>query len=80
MNGTVGQAKWRPGGRAVRVDGYRNQPGNTVEIIGLNRCRIVLLVVPPYKNPDDAHTMMMTAAAANNASTVDGLLMLAPLG
>ena len=63
------------GGRAVRLDGYRNQPGHTIEIIGLNRRRIVLLVVPQAKSPDDAHTTMMTAAAANNASTIDGLLM-----
>jgi len=63
------------GGRTVRIDGYRNQPESTVEIIGLYRRRIVLLVVPPHENPDDAHTMMMIAAALNNATTVDGLLM-----
>jgi hypothetical protein len=62
------------GGRAVRLDGYQNQPPNSVEILGLDRSRITLLVVPPSAGPDDAHTTMMAAAAAQNASTVSDLL------
>ena len=48
---------------------------NTIEVLGLNRKRIVLLVVPPHTDPDHAHASMMAAAAPSNASTVGGLLM-----
>ncbi|CQD20519.1 hypothetical protein BN000_04937 [Mycobacterium europaeum] len=68
-------AKLATGGRTVRLDGYRLQPVNTVEVLGLNRDKIVLLVVSPHADPDQAHTIMMTAAGPNNASTVAGLLM-----
>lgn len=61
-------------GRVVRLGGYTRQPVNTIEVIGLNRNRIVLLVVPAHTDPDDAHTTMMAAAAPNNAASVDGLL------
>ncbi len=64
------------GGHAVRLDGYRLQPPNTVEVLGLNRNRIVLLVVPPHTDPDRAHATMMAAAAPDDDSTVDGLLMI----
>lgn len=66
--------KLATGGRRVRLDGYRRQPTNTIEVLGLNRNRIGLLVVPPNTNPDLAHESMMTAAAAHNASTVANLL------
>jgi Family of unknown function (DUF5994) len=68
-------AKFVTGGRNVRLDGYRRQPVNTLEVVGLNRDKLLLLVVPPYTDPDDAHTAMMAAAAPNNDSTVEGLLM-----
>jgi len=61
-------------GRTVRLDGYRLQPVNTVEVLGLNRKRIVLLVVSPQADPDQAHAIMMTAAGPNNALTVNSLL------
>lgn len=64
------------GGRAVRLDGYRIQPLNTIEVLGLDGERLTLLVIPPPTVPDDAHTTMMTAAHPNNAATVDGLLMI----
>jgi hypothetical protein len=63
------------GGRAVRLDGYRRQPINTIEILGLDGGRITLLVISPHTDADDAHTIMMTAAQPSNAATVDGLLM-----
>lgn len=68
------------GGRTVRLDGYRLQPLNTIEVLGLDgdRDRLTLLVIPPRTDPDDAHTTMMTAAQSNNAATVDGLLMISP--
>jgi hypothetical protein len=71
-------AKLATGGRAVRLDGYRLQPPNTIEVLGLNRKRIVLLVVPPYTDPERAHTTMMAAAGPDNDSTVDGLLLFSP--
>jgi hypothetical protein len=67
-------AKLATGGRKVRLDGYRLQPINTLEVLGLNRNKTLLLVIPPYTDPDHAHTAMMAAAAANNDSTVDDLL------
>jgi hypothetical protein len=67
--------KLATGGRTVRLDGYRLQPPNTVEVLGLNRNRIALLVVPPHTDPDHAHATMMAAAGPNNVSTVGGLLM-----
>ena len=67
-------AKLATGGRAVRLDGYRLQPINTVEVLGLNRNKIALLVVPPNTDPDEAHATLMAAAAPGNDSTVDSLL------
>jgi hypothetical protein len=61
-------------GRTVRLDGYHRQPVNTVEVLGLNRKRIILLVVSPHANPDQAHAIMMTAAGPDNALTVESLL------
>lgn len=70
--------KLATGGRAVRLDGYRRQPLNTIEVRGLDddRPRLILLVIPPRTDPDDAHTTMMAAAQPESAATVDGLLMI----
>ncbi|OBB65855.1 DUF5994 family protein [Mycobacterium sp. 852014-50255_SCH5639931] len=68
-------AKFLTGGRTVRLDGYRLQPVNTVEVLGLNRAKTVLLVVSSDADPDDAHAIMMTAARPSDASTVEGLLI-----
>ena len=62
------------GGRAVRLDGYRLQPANTLQVLGLGREKILLLVIPPHTDPDIAHEAMMTAAAPSDASTVADLL------
>ncbi|SPM30677.1 DUF5994 family protein [Mycobacterium terramassiliense] len=67
-------AKFATGGRTVRLDGYHRQPVNTVEVLGLNRSKIVLLVVSPHADPEQAHAIMMTAAGPSNAATVDSLL------
>jgi hypothetical protein len=66
--------KLATGGRSVRLDGYRLQPVHTVEVLGLNREKIVLLVVAPHADPEQAHTIMMTAAGPNDASNVASLL------
>jgi Family of unknown function (DUF5994) len=75
---TETSAKLTSGGRAVRLDGYHRQLANTVEVIGLNRNRIALLVVSANTKPDDAHTTLMAAAAPSDNSTVDSLLMITP--
>jgi hypothetical protein len=62
------------GGRAVRLDGYRLQPANTLQVLGLGREKILLLVIPPHTEPEIAHEAMMTAAAPNDAATVGDLL------
>jgi Family of unknown function (DUF5994) len=67
-------AKFATGGRMVRLDGYRLQPANTVEALGFDYNKIVLLVVSPQADPDQAHAIMMTAAGPDNALTVDSLL------
>jgi hypothetical protein len=64
------------GGRLVRLKGSRLQPINTLEIRGLNRKKIQLLVVPAHIDPERAHNTMMSAAAPNNASTVEDLLVM----
>ncbi|MGB3474462.1 MAG: DUF5994 family protein [Mycobacterium sp.] len=63
-------------GRTVRLFGYERQPANTLEILGADGSRIVLLVVPPRTNPDQAHETMMSAAAPDNDLSVDTLLVI----
>lgn len=63
------------GGRAVRLDGYKRQPSNTLEILGVNRDQLVLLIVPAHTDPEQAHDSMMAAAGPGNDATVDDLLM-----
>ena len=72
-------AKFATGGRTVRLDGYRLQPVNTLEIVGLNQNKISLLVVSPLADPDQAHAILMTAAAPDNALTADSLLKISTL-
>ena len=67
-------AKLATGGRRVRLDGYRRQPINTLEVLGLNRNKIALLVVPPNTDPNEAHATLMAAASPSDDSTVEGLL------
>jgi hypothetical protein len=67
-------AKLATADRPVRLDGYRRHPGSTVEVVGLNKQKIVLLVISPQADPDQAHAIMMTAAGPNNALTVHTLL------
>jgi hypothetical protein len=71
---TMSSARLSTGGRAVRLDGYQHQPIHTIEVVGVNRGRIALLVVPPDTDPDEAHATLMAAATPRDDSTVDGLL------
>ncbi len=63
------------GERPVQLEGHGLQTISTLEVLGVNRKTAMLLVVPPHTDPDHAHETMMTAAAPDNASTVDDLLM-----
>ena len=66
--------KFPTGGDTVRLSGFYQQEGNTLEVIGINRSKLVLLVVPSRTEPEHAHDIMMSAATPNDASTVDCLL------
>jgi hypothetical protein len=62
------------GDDVVGLRGYYQQPANTIQVVGINRTKLVLLVVPTRTDPEHAHDIMMSAAAPDNASSVDGLL------
>ena len=64
------------GGRVVQLDGYHGQPPNTVEVLDSKGNKIVLLVVPFHIDPDQAHEIVMAAAAPGDMSSVDTLLMI----
>ncbi|TLH57709.1 DUF5994 family protein [Mycolicibacterium aubagnense] len=66
--------KLATGGRRVHLDGYRRQPRNTIEIVGLDRDNIVLLTVPANTDAAEAHSALMSAALPNNRSTVLDIL------
>lgn len=67
-------AKFATGGDTVRLSGFDQQQDNTIEIVGNDRSKVVLLVVPSRTEPEHAHDIMMSAATPKNDSTVDGLL------
>lgn len=62
------------GGRRVRLDGYQRQPVNTLEVVGHDRGRIVLLTVPANTDPAEAHYALMNAARADDQSSVMDIL------
>jgi hypothetical protein len=67
-------ATFPTGGDTVRLSGFYQQQNNTVEVVGTNRSKLVLLVVPSGTEPEHAHDILMSAATPNDASTVDFLL------
>ena len=68
-------ARLQSGGQEVQLDGSDLQPTSTLEILGVDGKKILLVVVPHRFDPDIAHQAMMEAAAPNNESTVDELLV-----
>ncbi|MBO0679123.1 hypothetical protein JRC04_16790 [Mycolicibacterium sp. S2-37] len=66
------------GGQAVKLDGYRRQPANTVGVSDGRGQSILLLVIPPQTDPDQAHLTALAAAATDDASSVESLLATAP--
>ena len=67
-------AKAMLGEHVVRLDGYRRQPINTLEVLGVNRDKIVLLVVPPNTKSDQAHATTDGRCGPEQRPTVEGLL------
>jgi hypothetical protein len=61
-------------GEMVRLSGFYQQQGNTLEVIGIDRSKLVLLVVPSHTETQHAHDILMSAATPNDGSTVDCLL------
>jgi len=59
---------------SVILDGSRDQPINTLSVIGEPFGKLVLLVVPPYTNPSHAYSIVMAAASPDDFSTADELL------
>ena len=51
------------------------QQAGTLEVLGADDKKVLLVVVPHHFDPDIAHETMMAAAVPNDASTVDDLLM-----
>lgn len=70
-------SKLATGGRRVHLDGYRRQPVNTVEVIGFDRDRLVLLTVPATTYPAEARSALMNAARPNDRSTAVNILLTA---
>ena len=66
--------KHRIGGHVVRLDGYHRHPLHTVGVLDGRGRQIDLLVVPAQTGDDEAHAMMMAAAAPDDVSPVDILL------
>ncbi|MEV6877349.1 DUF5994 family protein [Amycolatopsis sp. NPDC051128] len=79
---TFDLAAWPPTGRrlafdggAVRLEGFRSQPGGTLTVIGAwGRHQVTLLVIPPETDPELARHMLMTAAHRGNQDSVESLL------
>ena len=65
--------KVRVDGRLVRLDGFRSQDHDTVDVIGARR-RLTLLIVPPETEPRAAEDALATASRDGNTDGVDALL------
>ncbi|MFD1046399.1 DUF5994 family protein [Kibdelosporangium lantanae] len=61
-------------GRVIRLEGFHSQPADIVTVVGRDRQRLTLLVVPTDTDPVNAHHTMMTASSRGNRDTVEGLL------
>ncbi|MEV3961602.1 DUF5994 family protein [Nocardia sp. NPDC050193] len=72
---------WRPapertalGGRSVRLDGYRHLPAHTLCILGLDRTRLVLLVIPARTEAANARALLCAASRPGNELTASELV------
>jgi hypothetical protein len=66
------------GGMVVRLDGYRSQHANTVDMLA-TRQRVTLLVVASEASAQTAHAVLMAAERRGNTDDVDTLLRSSPL-
>ena len=64
------------GKQGVRLDGYHYQPADTIDLIGEDGTRLVLLVVPAATDPGVAESIMSAAADGHNICTTSELLAL----
>lgn len=74
-------AAWQPaprrtmlGGRSVRLDGYRHLPAHTLCVLGLDRNRLVLLVIPAHTQNAPAQALLWAASRPGNELTADELV------
>jgi hypothetical protein len=71
--------EWSParhiscGGGLVRLEGYRSQPANTVDVLAVGQ-RVTLLVVAPEASAQTAHAVLMAAGRRGNTDNADALL------
>ncbi|MGL6234870.1 MAG: DUF5994 family protein [Segniliparus sp.] len=67
--------------RAVKTTGSSRRPSNAVRVVGLNQKQLLLLVIPHDLHPDDAHSIMASAANRHNTDAPGRLSdILAPDG
>ncbi|MDQ7803092.1 DUF5994 family protein [Amycolatopsis sp. A133] len=66
---TYGLGEWPGPGRrltvddgVVRLEGFRSQSGGTLTVVGWDRRRLTLLVVPPETGADEAEHVLATTA------------------
>ncbi len=62
------------GGRSVRLDGYRHLPAHTLCVLGLDRTRLVLLVIPAGTAAATAQALLSAASRPDNEFTADELM------
>jgi hypothetical protein len=65
------------GGQVVRIEGYRSQRANTVDVLAPGQ-RVTLLVVAPEAFAPTAHAMLMAAGRRGNTDDVGTLLRSRP--
>jgi hypothetical protein len=64
------------GKQGVRLDGYHYQPADTIDLVGEDGTRLVLLVVPATTDPWVAESILSAAAHSHDVSTTSELLAL----
>ena len=61
------------GGDVVRMNGYRTQPHDTIDVMG-GQHRLTLLIVPPDTDPEAAPAVVAAAGRQGNVDDVTALL------
>ncbi|MFE3227648.1 DUF5994 family protein [Nocardia sp. NPDC059228] len=63
------------GGRSVRLDGYRHLPAHTLCVLGLDRTRLVLLVIPSDTEAATARALLSAVSRPGNELTAAELMV-----